>query len=113
MLTLAVTLAAGLGSVCRYLIGLRTTLSTFWVNVSGSFLLGLVLGLAAHHGLDPDLALIVGGGFAGGFTTLSTWAWESIELALEGRARAAAANIVGSFAVGLLAAAAGFALALL
>ncbi|MBV9097770.1 MAG: CrcB family protein, partial [Frankiaceae bacterium] len=51
-------------------------------------------------------------GFAGGYTTLSTWAWESLELRREGRMRLAAANVLGSLALGLLAGAAGLGVAL-
>jgi CrcB protein len=120
MLTLAVALAAGFGAVCRYLLDevisqrVRGAFpaGTFSVNVTGSFVLGLVVGLALHHHLGGDAAAVVGAGFAGGYTTLSTWAWESVELAREGAARAAAANVVLSLGVGLLAGAAGLALAL-
>ena len=121
MLTLAVALAAGVGAVARYALDqavLRRTAGelpygTLAVNVLGSLVLGLVLGLSAHHGLSHGTTLVVGTGFAGGFTTLSTWAWETLALA-EGRAWGAAAlNVVGSFALGLLAAAGGFGLALL
>lgn len=115
MLTAAVTLAAGLGAVCRYLVGLRLrgAVGTLVVNLTGSLLLGLLLGWEKHHGLDHDVALVLGAGFAGGFTTLSTWAWESVELLLDGQLRRAAANVVGSFALGLVAAAAGLGLAMI
>ena len=86
---------------------------TFVVNVSGSLLLGLVLGLVAHHGLASDAALVAGTGFAGGYTTLSTWAWETLALVEDGNPAAAAVNVLGSLAAGLLAAAAGLGLALL
>ncbi|HEY7046807.1 MAG TPA: CrcB family protein [Jatrophihabitantaceae bacterium] len=59
LLALAVAGAAGLGAVARYLldqfVGHRVAgdfpYGTMMINVSGSFLLGLTLGLAAHHGL--------------------------------------------------------------
>jgi CrcB protein len=86
---------------------------TFAVNISGSFVLGLVVGLSVHHRLGGHAATIVGAGFAGGYTTLSTWAWESLELTREGAATTAAANLVASLGAGLLAGAAGLGLALL
>jgi CrcB protein len=55
--------------------------------------------------------LIIGTGLAGGYTTLSTWAWESLALVETGELLEAAVNIVGSFAAGLAIAAAGLALA--
>jgi CrcB protein len=121
MLALVVALAAGAGAACRYLldevISHRTSgvfpFGTFAVNVSGSFVLGLVVGLSAHHHLGGHAATILGAGFAGGYTTLSTWAWESLELTREGAARVAAANLLLSLGAGLLAGAAGLGLALL
>ena len=121
MLTLAVTIAAGLGAVARYLLDQTVehkTSGTFpagtlLVNLTGSLLLGLVVGLGLHHGLANDTSVVVGGGFAGGYTTFSTWAWESIALRVDGEPGQAAVNALGSFALGLLAAAAGLGLALL
>ena len=121
MLAVWVTLAAGAGAVARYLVDQAVTrrvagrfpLGTLAVNVSGALLLGLVTGLALHHGLDGDVASVLGTGFAGGYTTFSTYVWESLALAEEGRLPAGAAYAVGSYVVGLLAAAVGLGLALL
>jgi CrcB protein len=121
MLTLAIALAAGLGAVLRYvadqIVAHRTSgefpYGTFAVNVTGSLLLGIVTGLAVHHGLPRTTTLVVGTGFAGGYTTLSTWAWESLVLVETGAPLQAAGNVVGSIAAGLAAAALGLALALL
>ena len=121
MLTLAVALAAGLGAVCRYLldevVSHRTDrvfpFGTVTVNVTGSFVLGLVVGLGLHHHLGGDATAVLGAGFAGGYTTLSTWAWESLELSREGAVRLAFANVIASLGAGLLAGAAGLGLALL
>ncbi len=121
MLTLAVSVAAGLGAVARYLldhlvrhrVGRPFPYGTLLINVSGSLLLGLVLGLAAHHGLGSATVAVLGTGFVGGFTTLSTWAYESVALARFGLRRQSVVNVAASFALGLAAAAAGFGLALL
>jgi CrcB protein len=117
----AVALAAGVGAVLRYLVDVLVSrrmrgdfpFGTLVVNVSGSFVLGLTAGLAAHHGLPHGPTVVVGTGLAGGYTTLSTWAWETVALAETGELLEASLNIVGSFAAGLGAAAAGLGLALL
>jgi CrcB protein len=119
MLTLGVTLGAGIGAVTRYVTDQvishrargRFPYGTFLINVTGSLLLGLLTGLSVHHGLTRTPTLIIGVGFTGGYTTLSTWAWESLSLAEIGALRAATLNVFGSFAVGALAAAAGLGLA--
>lgn len=119
MLLVAVSAAAGGGAVLRYLVDrmvaqrLRVDwpVGTFVVNVSGSLLLGLILGLGAHHGLGTTTVDIVGAGLTGGFTTLSTWAWESVALAETDEWLGAVLNVAGSIAVGLGAAAAGLGLA--
>jgi fluoride exporter len=121
MVAPAVAVAAGAGAVCRYLLDrfvqARThgvfPWGTLAVNVSGSFLLGLVTGLALHHGMATGPAVVLSAGFAGGYTTLSTWAWETLALAESGALLAAAGNVLLSLAAGLLATAAGLGLALL
>jgi CrcB protein len=121
MVTLLVTVAAGLGAVSRYVVdraaqrrvGSRFPYGTLLVNVTGSLLLGLLVGLAAHHGLGSSTGAVLGAGFAGGYTTLSTWAWESLALAETGSGAAAAVNVLGGLALGLAAGAAGLGLALL
>lgn len=118
MLTLAVSLVAGVGAVSRYLVdravAFRTGGAFPWgtlaVNLSGSFVLGVVTGLAAHHGLPQRPTVILSAGFAGGYTTFSTWMWESLALGEAAARWAAGRNVIGSLATGLLAAAAGLAL---
>jgi CrcB protein len=117
-LLLAVAGAAALGAVCRYLLdqvvqhryGGAFPWGTVVINVSGSLLLGLVTGLATSHGLPAVPTAVVGTGFLGGYTTWSTYLWETFSLAEGGAPGLAALNLLGSLAVGLLAAAAGLGL---
>jgi CrcB protein len=110
---LAVALAGALGAPARYLVeqtvttrvGPRFPWGTWIVNVSGSLLLGLLTGLALHHGLDPDARTIAGVGFLGGYTTFSTFAFEAVELPPAGHGRRrAVAYVVSSAAAGVAAA---------
>jgi CrcB protein len=121
ILALVVGVVAGAGAVTRYVVDQvvshwhRSSLpwGTFVVNVTGSFVLGLVTGLAMHHGLSHDLDMVLGTGFAGGYTTWSTLMVETATLTDDSRHIHAAITLGGSLAAGLAAAAAGLGLALL
>ncbi|HVT20465.1 MAG TPA: fluoride efflux transporter CrcB [Mycobacteriales bacterium] len=118
-LALLVAAAAALGAAARYAADLAVQRrlpsvlpwGTFVVNVTGSFVLGVVTGLANHHGLGARWVAVIGTGLLGGYTTWSTFAWESFALAEQRRLGAALLNVAGSLAVGLTAAAAGLLLA--
>jgi CrcB protein len=84
---------------------------TLVVNVSGSFVLGLITGVALYHGLGPLPKVAVGTGFCGAYTTFSTFSYETIRLLEDGSVLPASLNVLGSVVVGLVAAAAGIALA--
>lgn len=120
-LAIAVGVVAGVGAVCRYVTDQVIShrhdsvfpVGTFTINVVGSFVLGLSTGLAAHHGLSTTAAAVIGSGFCAGFTTFSTWMWETIALAEIGAALEASINAVASLVVGLAAAGLGLWLALL
>jgi CrcB protein len=79
---------------------------TLAVNLSGSALLGLVVGLALHG----DALTLAGGGLLGSYTTFSTWMLDGDRLAEHHSARALAANLVGSLLLGLATVALGRAL---
>lgn len=80
-----VFIGGGLGSVCRYLIAkflnnpaTEIPYGTFVANILGSFLIGLILGLATkNEALSPNQTLLLATGFCGGFTTFSTFAYEN------------------------------------
>ena len=120
-LTLGVAVASGLGSVLRYGLDQSVTrrlgrgfpYGTLLVNVTGSFVLGLTLGWSRHHGLVSGPTLLLGSGFAGGYTTLSTWAWETLVLARDKHFVSALLNLFFSIVLGLCETAAGLGLALL
>ncbi len=100
----------GLGGVCGALARWtvagrveRTTIDTFLVNVLGSFLLGLVTTTPVG---DP-VALAVGTGFCGAFTTFSSFAFETVDLAGSGEPGRAALVAVGTLVAALSAVVAG------
>ena len=106
MILVAVVGAGILGAVLRYLV---TSRSPRWgvlaVNVVGSFLGGIAIGA-----LSGDARLILLSGFCGGLTTFSTFSVETIQAVLDGRVRAAAASVAANLALGVGAAALGYAL---
>jgi CrcB protein len=116
LLILAVATAGAFGSTCRFLLdGLissgrqfRLPVGTLTINITGSLLLGVVVGAASHLGAAP--VAILGTGVMGGYTTFSTASFETVRLARSGRINAAAINGLGMLAVCVAAAAAGIAL---
>jgi CrcB protein len=84
---------------------------TYVINATGAFILGLISGLVLYQGLGHLPSALIGTGFCGAYTTFSTFSWETVRLIEEGTPSAAIWNIAGSLVAGLLAAAAGMALA--
>ena len=112
LLVVAVAAAGGVGAVARLVldgflkarVAVGFPLGTTVINVSGSFLLGLVTGLALAHGLPPEWRAVLGTGFLGGYTTFSTASYETVRLAQQRRYRAALFNGVGMLVLALAAA---------
>jgi CrcB protein len=74
------------------------------INVSGSLLIGCAIGLAASRlALTPTLRLFVVTGFLGGYTTFSTFSYETYELINAGSLWRGMANAAGSVLLGFLA----------
>lgn len=122
MLAFGVAAFAAFGSVCRYVVdGVvreQTNLddeypwATLIVNVVGSLVLGLATGLAVHYdGWKVEPVLLIGAGFAGGFTTWSTLMWELLALDRRAQRSRALRYLAVTVVLGLLAAAIGLTLA--
>lgn len=112
-------LAGGLGAGTRFVVDglvrsrLRTALpvGTIAINITGSFLLGLVAGAVIVHAAPVELQAIAGTGFLGGYTTFSTASFETVRLIQSRRTGLALLNSVGTAAAAVGAAASGLALA--
>ncbi|MEF2975823.1 fluoride efflux transporter CrcB [Subtercola sp. YIM 133946] len=112
----AVAIGGGLGAMSRFVLDgvIRTyvragyPIGTTVINVTGSFLLGLVTALALGSVLTDDWRLVLGTGFLGGYTTFSTASFETVRLAQTRRYAAALANGLGMLVVSVAAAALGF-----
>jgi CrcB protein len=116
-----VGVAGAIGAPLRYLVDTVVAerlagefpFGTLVVNVSGSFGLGLLSGLALYHGLSATPKLVVGAGLVGAYTTFSTFSYETLALFEEGEARLALGNVAVSVIAGVAAATGGLALAAL
>ena len=109
---LSAALAGGLGAALRYLVdlgvarlvGTRYPWGVLVINLTGSFVLGVITG-----GF-PGAAFIVGAGLLGGYTTFSTAMLDTVALWRDGSSRAAAFNAAGMLLLGILVAFGGLAL---
>jgi fluoride exporter len=105
---LAAALAGGLAAAARYVVVRAFGPTPFpWavllVNVVGSAIGGVVLGLTLTQSIPADWQLIALGGVAGGLTTFSTLAVGTVQLANGGRRWWAVGNMLGSFVLGIAA----------
>ena len=88
-------IAARFGSTFPY--------GTLVINVTGSFILGLIMGTLEGHVLSPVVRLALAIGFVGAYTTFSTWTYATMRLLEDGSWELAFANVFGSLLVGMLA----------
>ncbi|MCC6315482.1 MAG: fluoride efflux transporter CrcB [Thermomicrobiales bacterium] len=118
----AIGLGAAFGANARYLVsgwaadrfGIRFPVGTLIVNISGSFAIGFVVTLLARRfGGGGDAQLLLATGFLGGYTTFSTFAYETVALLRGSEVGPGLANALGSIVGGIVGAFAGVLLAIL
>ena len=116
----AVAIGAAAGGVSRYYLSLAVYAragaafpwGTLLVNVSGSLLLGFLMRYAlATPSLSAEMRLLLTTGFCGGYTTFSTFSYETAMLLEDGQYERAATYALASVIVALIATACGFILA--
>lgn len=119
MTLVLIAVGGAVGALSRYLLqgwvqeltGGRFPWGTFAVNISGSFLLGVVFALAMDRAiLAPEVRVPVMIGFIGSYTTFSTLMLESWRLVEEGDYLFLLGNLIGSIVVGMVALVAGLAI---
>ena len=107
--TLWVGLGGLFGSIARYWMSRAALLyfgptfpyGTLIINLSGSFLLGFLMGFFEVRPFPPQLRLSVAVGFIGAYTTFSTWTFESLALFREGDSALGLLNLLGSLVLGM------------
>ncbi len=113
-----VAIGSGIGGATRLLVGnfiqqrLGTSfpMGTLIINITGSFILGFVLRYAlAVPDMSPAIRALLTTGFCGGYTTFSTYSFETATLIEDGRYERASLYILLSAGVALLATFGGFA----
>jgi fluoride exporter len=117
---LYVAVGSAIGGVSRYLLGgliqrlLDTTFpaGTLLINISGSFLLGAILRYAMETPtLSPEIRALLTIGFCGGYTTFSTFSYETVALLEDGEWTRAGLYVGASVLLSLVGVFLGFALA--
>lgn len=105
-------LAGALGALSRYglqsgvneLLGRSSVLGTLLVNISGAFVLGLLLAATADRDIvAPAWRTAAAVGFLGAYTTFSTLMFDSVSRLEAGDVAVAAANLTASVFLGLVA----------
>ncbi len=97
-----VAIGGAIGAGLRYLIGSWISYETFpiatiTVNLVGSFLLGIVALSTSQNLISSDLALFIGTGIIGAFTTMSAFSVDTMELLRDGNSSTAGVYIILTF----------------
>jgi CrcB protein len=107
---LLILLGGGVGSLSRYAVGVAIVTrlggrfplaGTMAINITGSFLIGLLMTLITERfGASSNLRPLLVIGFLGGYTTFSSFEWETYSAIRDGGFWMGITNIVGSVTLG-------------
>jgi len=106
-----VLLGGGVGALARYVVGSaiatrvggRFPLGTMVINITGSFLIGVLMTLLTERLPHPNWRLLLVTGFLGGYTTFSSFEYETLQAVQGGAAWIGLVNVVGSVVLGYVA----------
>lgn len=115
----AVAVGAALGGLARHYLsvavqnrmGTGFPVGTLIINVTGSFLIGVFMRYAIQSGTSEEVRLLLTSGFCGGYTTFSTFSYETVTLLENGKYARAGLYVGASVLLALAATALGFTLA--
>lgn len=109
---MVVLAGAGLGGLARYALGTwilakyggRFPLGTFLINISGAFLIGVLMTpLSGKMQLHPNWRLFLIVGILGGYTTFSAFAYETLQAVRSGERWIGLLYVTGSVVLGYMA----------
>ena len=97
-----VAIGGAIGAGLRYMIGTWISYETFpmatiTVNLVGSFLLGIIALSTSQNLISTELALFIGTGVVGAFTTMSAFSVDTIELLQDGNTSTAGLYVILTF----------------
>lgn len=107
-----ILVGGGVGALSRYLVGTaimtrfggRFPLGTVFINVTGSFLIGFIMTMLTDRlRPHPNWRFLLVVGFLGGYTTFSSFQWESLGLIKDGGRWLGLLNLIGSVVLGYVA----------
>ena len=105
----AIAIGGAIGSTLRYCVSLLFngthpiySISTFIVNIVGSFIIGLTFALTSQYNLSPILKLFLVIGLLGGFTTFSSFSLEIVNMLRNGNFYHAVVYSLGSVIIGVI-----------
>jgi fluoride exporter len=108
---LLVGIGGFIGAILRYVLGgwiqnsfVNFPVGTLVINTTGSFFLGLIMYLSEYQGLfDDETRIFLTIGLIGGYTTLSTFSYESFRLLDDSKFTLMAINVVSTVLFSMLA----------
>jgi fluoride exporter len=104
-----IALGGSAGAIARYVLGSYVgnragslfPYGTMIINLSGSFVIGLVMTLIAEHSnVNRNVLYLVAIGFIGAYTTFSTFEFETLRLVQDGQFIAGLTNVAVSVVIG-------------